>query len=237
MSWCEVISKYDKKARFSLYQGQSVGELVAQVAQKFHYTPGSVRLFYSGKELQPGTSLIEDFEIGKYGNFLLHLSTTTVEILEDSQPLSSVGETFDLTRSEIQQVLVDLTDSPQLGRRKRTRSNSSQAACSEDDSCRLDDHPSSKQLRINILRALNHRLCILENEVVHPYNSDGTLISVRFIIQDSGVGNQYHVRIGPDISCNCESNKRYPCTHILFILIKVCTPLIISFLLIGIQNI
>lgn len=228
-SWCEVISS-NKKAKFSLHQGLSVGELIDRVADKFHYPPSSIRLFFSGKELKPPTALVEKFEIGKYGNFLLHLSTTTIEIVEDVLPLTtSVGHTIDLTlpgADTVSDTLVDLTTSPSI-KRKRPRLITNHESSIE-DSHLLENQVSIKTLRINILRALNHRLCILENQIINPsFNSERALITVQFLVQDSGVAQRYHVRIGLYVSCNCENMKNCPCPHILFILIKVTSTIML----------
>jgi hypothetical protein len=220
---CEVLSQNGQKIKFLLSSGQTVEDLVHKVAGKFHYSPSSVRLFFSGRELKPPSAPLDRFEIGKYENFLIHVSTTTIEILENSvQPRypSISCDVVDLT-SSTNESTVDLTStSPQAQERKKRRIISDLPPMHQETFVSLQN-VFSKQLRINITRALNHRLCILENRIVnHSSHSINDDISVEFIIQDSGVAKSYLVRVGVEVSCQCE-NTCTPCPHILFILMKV----------------
>jgi hypothetical protein len=218
------MSKNGQKAKFLLNPGQTVGDLVQKVALKFHYDPSSVRLFFSGRELKPFSAPLDRFEIGKFENYLIHLSTTTIEIFESSVPSTSAPcETVDLTASTSDESLVDLTStSPLIRERKKRRLLSDIAPINEDALVSLHN-VSNKQLRINISRALNHRLCILENRILN-HSSQSSMcseISVEFLVQDSGVGKSYFVKVDHEVSCQCENTSGTPCQHILFILMKV----------------
>lgn len=81
---------------------------------------------------------------------------------------------------------------------------------------------SNKTLRLNISRALHHRLCIVETRVLN-FTSDTASNAIEFVIQGSeGSKDRHRVFLGTSVSCSCEeSNKDIPCRHILFILIKV----------------
>lgn len=220
---CEVLTKDGQRAKFPLSSGQTVGDLVQKVALKFHYPPSSVRLFFSGRELKPSTAFLDRFEIGKYENFLIHLSTTTVEIYDGPVPSNSVCATVDLTGSTSAESLVDLTStSPEIQERKKRRLISAIAPVNGEANISLHN-VSNKQLRINMSRALNHRLCILENRILN-HSSQSSMdndISVEFLVHDPGVARTYFVKVHLDVSCQCENTTRAPCRHILFILLKV----------------
>jgi hypothetical protein len=216
-----VISKNGEKAIFSTSPGQTVQQLIKKVSLKFRYPETSVRLFFSGRELRPTSSTIDKFEIGKHGNFLLHLSTTTIEIFD--RP--------DTNNSSLSRVdLVDLTSPGLIGQHIDLTSNSPRIQDPKDKKRHnnVDEAPPTnnvplKRLRVNISRALNHRLCILENRILSSSSQSSTAndIMVEFIVQDPGVSASFLVHVGLEVTCTCDHSNDCSCQHILFILMKV----------------
>ncbi len=84
-----------------------------------------------------------------------------------------------------------------------------------------------KHLRLNISRALHHRLFIIENRVLYPptISSGGERkVEMEFVVQGpEGLTDFQTVKVGERVTCECEDCFLHEvvCRHILFILIKV----------------
>jgi hypothetical protein len=218
----QVLSKNGLKAVFSTTPGQTVQDLLNKVSLKFHYPQSSIRLFYSGRELKPMSATLEKFEIGKHGNFLLHLSTTTIEIFDSTEISNSTISRFDhvdLTAPALIDQQIDLTTTPPISQQRKEKRRFVNFV---EEGLRPIHIIPIKRLRVNISRALNHRLCILENWILYSsQSSNQDEISVEFLVQDPGVSSTFLVRVDLEVTCTCDHPDDCACQHILFILMKV----------------
>ena len=78
-----VITMTGKKNSMKYSPDQSVGEFVSHVGAKLNLPSSTIRLLFSGRELKPRSRKMAEFCIGKYGNYVIHLQTTTVNVVDN----------------------------------------------------------------------------------------------------------------------------------------------------------
>lgn len=214
--------KTGKRLLIDFSNMRTVEDLLKEVADQTNLPVETIRLIYAGKELKPASAKLSSFNIGKYGNFSVHLSTTVVEVSEPTPvatvtPSKTSREVMDLTTDNAltssSSGVIDLTSPPSSARGKKRKADDpkpEKRAARFRSSC-----PQAISQRIE--RALHQRLYLINQT---DESKEGALCK-KFAVLGS-TGNVYDVRIEQRPSCSCpDARKGDICKHILFIMFKV----------------
>ena len=205
----------------------SVDELCKVIyAQSKDIVAGSVRLIYAGRELKPKSAKLSAFEIGKLGNYNIHMLCKKIQVIDtDIIPLPAVSQTtsvikrpstvVDLTGDEDDNPAVLASDSKSGTKRARTSSakkETEKRAARFRSSC-----PAGVEDRIS--RAISQRMYLVHQ---NDMSSPGSLCRKYAVL--GSTGNVYDVTIGQKPNCTCpDCAKGNLCKHIIFVMIKVTT--------------
>mmetsp|Transcript_9202 Transcript_9202/g.13857 ORF Transcript_9202/g.13857 Transcript_9202/m.13857 type:complete len:446 (+) Transcript_9202:125-1462(+) len=108
MSSYVVMLSSGRKIEFPVNENHTVGHLLKSIEKKLKIPACTIRLLYCGRELKPSSAPLSSFEIGRFNNYVIHMSTTTVDVLGDTvEPAPRP-----LHRSGANSGFVDLTSDP-----------------------------------------------------------------------------------------------------------------------------
>ena len=123
---CTIIgTKPGQKAELLFTESQTVDDLKTNVERAFRIPKATIRLLFCGKELKPLCAKLSSFNFGRYGNYIIHMSTSTVDLDDGVEPTipkwPRITEMVDLTDSKpsiVQRTTstsapIDLTGHPQ----------------------------------------------------------------------------------------------------------------------------
>lgn len=185
-----------------------------------------IRLIYGGKEMKPKAARLSSFDVGKHGNFVIHVQSKEVIKIAEETPLSATIKSnpdticktgvVDLTVDDNDDVRLVAISANSAERSSKRRRDVIETTSIEKRAARYRS-TCPQDVRDRISRAISQRMYL-----IHQIDtSSATSLSRQFAVLGS-TGNVYDVTIGQKPHCTCpDCAKGNLCKHIIFVMIKV----------------
>ena len=232
------------KVSIDCNSGDDVLSLKDKVATKFSAPTKSIRLLHSGRELKPDNSKLNVFNIGKHGNYNVHVISSSAVLTKDRKneipvglsPKSDFQNTVNLIEEPVivgdvgtlssDSAIIDLTDESEAyyeqlpsSRSKRKRSDNFEG----EKRARRYRTTCPPAIKARLEKEHPQRLYLIEQSTK---NSASNYLSRSYsVLGPSGRVSEVEICRIPNCSC-ADFPAGNLCKHMVFVMLRVSTTII-----------